>query len=98
LRGLKAGARFYHDAFTGSDEKPKDGPTAPEATAIIAKYTGLTPEQVKASLAHVDAQERVDVKDIIHQVEWFQSQKMVKEDVKPVAVMDSSLIVPIPGR
>ena len=98
LRGLKAGARYYHDAFTGPDEKPKDGPTAPEATAIIAKYTGLTPEQVKASLAHVDAQERVDVKDIIHQVEWFQSQKMVKEDVKPAAVMDGGLIVPIPGR
>jgi NitT/TauT family transport system substrate-binding protein len=98
LRGLKAGARYYHDAFTGSDEKPKDGPTAPEVTAILAKYTGLTPEQVKASLAHVDAQERVDVKDIIHQVEWFQSQKMVKEDVKPVAVMDSKLVVPMPGR
>ena len=98
LRGLKAGARYYHDAFTGSDEQPKDGPTAPEVTAILAKYTGLTPEQVKASLAHVDAQERIDVKDIIHQVEWFQSQKMVKEDVKPAAVMDSGLVVPIAGR
>ena len=98
LRALKEGARYYHDAFTGADEKPKDGPNAPEVTAILAKYTGLTPERVKASLAHVDAQERVDVKDIIHQVEWFQSQKMVKEDVKPVRVMDSNLIVPIPGR
>jgi NitT/TauT family transport system substrate-binding protein len=98
LRALKEGARYYHDAFTGPDEKPKDGPTAPEVTEILAKYTSLTPEQVKASLAHVDAQERVDTKDIIHQVEWFQSQKMVKEDVKPASVMDSSLVVPMPAR
>jgi NitT/TauT family transport system substrate-binding protein len=98
LRALKAGARYYHDAFTGADEKPKDGPTAPEVTAILAKYTSLTPEQVKASLAHVDAQERVDTKDIIHQVEWFQSQKMVKEDVKPPSIMDSSLVVAMPAR
>lgn len=98
LRALKAGARYYHDAFTGPDEKPKDGPTAPEVTAILAKYTGLTAEQVRASLAHVDAQERVDTKDIIHQVEWFQSQKMVKEDVKPASVMDSSFVVPLPPR
>jgi NitT/TauT family transport system substrate-binding protein len=98
LRALKAGAKYYHDAYTGSDEKPKDGPNAAEVTGILAKYTGLTAEQVKASLAHVDADERVDVKDIIHQVEWFQSQKMVKEDVKPASVMDSSLVVPIPGR
>jgi len=98
LRALKAGAQYYHDAYTGSDEKPKDGPAAGEVTGILAKYTGLTEEQVKASLAHVDAQERVDVKDIIHQVEWFQSQKMVKDDVKPASVMDSSLVVPMPGR
>jgi len=98
LRGLKAGARYYHDAFTGPDEKPKDGPNAEEAATIIAKYTGLTPQQVKASLAHVDAEERVDTKDIIHQVEWFKSQKMLKDDVNPPSVMDSSLVVPMPGR
>jgi len=98
LRALKAGARYYHDAVTGPDEKPKDGPNAAEVIAILAKYTSLTPEQVKASLAHVDAEERVDVKDIVHQVEWFQSQKMVKEDVKPAAVMDSALVVPMPSH
>jgi NitT/TauT family transport system substrate-binding protein len=95
LRGLKAGARYYHDAFTGPDERPKDGPNAAEVTAILAKYTGLTAEQVRASLAHVDAEERVDVADVIHQVEWFKSQKMLKDDVKGDAVMDSSLVVPM---
>jgi NitT/TauT family transport system substrate-binding protein len=98
LRGLKAGTRFYHDAYTGPGEKPQDGPTAAEASAIIAKYAGLTPQQVKASLAYVDADARVDTADIIHQVEWFKSQKMLKDEVQPAAVMDRSLVVAMPSR
>ncbi|HVA12721.1 MAG TPA: ABC transporter substrate-binding protein [Stellaceae bacterium] len=98
LRALKQGARYYHDAFTGPGEKPLDGPTAPEVTAILAKHTGLTPAQVKASIAYVDREERVDVGDIAHQVEWFESQKMLKGQVKPDSVMDSSLVVPLPPR
>jgi NitT/TauT family transport system substrate-binding protein len=96
LRGLKQGARYYHDAFTGPGEKPQDGANAAEVAAILAKYTGLTPEQVKASLAYVDGDARVDVADIVHQVEWFKSQKMLKDDVKGDAVMDSGLVVPMP--
>ncbi|HEY3919607.1 MAG TPA: ABC transporter substrate-binding protein [Stellaceae bacterium] len=96
LRALKEGARYYHDAYTGPDEKPKNGANEPEVTAILAKYTGLTEAQVRASIAHVDAAERVDTADIIHQVEWFKSQKMLKDDVKPDAVMDKSLVVPMP--
>jgi len=95
LRGLKEGARYYHDAYTGPDEKPKMGPNAAEVTAILAKYTGLTPAQVDASIAHVDAAERVDTADIIHQVDWFKSQKMLKDDVDPQTVMDKSLVVPL---
>jgi NitT/TauT family transport system substrate-binding protein len=98
LRGLKAATRFYHDAFTGPGEQPQDGPNAAEATAIIGKYTGLNAEQVKASLAYVDGDARVDTADIVHQVEWFQSQKMLKDEVKPDSVMDSALVVPMPRR
>ena len=93
LRALKAGAKYYHDAYTGPGEKPQMGPTADEVTGILAKYTGLTAAQVTASLAHVDAAERVDITDVIHQVQWFQSQKMLKEDIKADTVMDNSLVV-----
>jgi NitT/TauT family transport system substrate-binding protein len=96
LRALKAGAKYYHDAFTGPGEKPQLGANAAEATAILAKYTGLTPERVKASIAHVDAGERVDITDVIHQVQWFQSQKMLKPEIKADTVMDNSFVVPLP--
>jgi NitT/TauT family transport system substrate-binding protein len=98
LRALKEGARYYHDAYTGPDEKPKDGANAAEVTGILAKYTGLKPEQVTASLAYVDADARVDIDDIHHQVDWFKSQKMLKDDVRGDAVIDMSLVTPMPQR
>lgn len=96
LRAFKKGARYYHDAYTGAGEKPQDGATEPEVTAILAKYTGLAPEQVKRSIAYVDGAARLDVKDILHQVEWFKSQKMLKDEVSGDAVMDKSYVVALP--
>jgi NitT/TauT family transport system substrate-binding protein len=98
LRAFKQGARTYHDAFTGPDEKRQDGPTAPEILAILEKYTGQTPEQVKASIAYVDGEARLDVKDVYHQVAWFKSQKMLKDEIDAASVMDQHYVVPLPAR
>jgi len=96
LRAFKKGARDYHDAFTGPGEKRQDGPTAPEILQILSKYTGQSPDQIRLSVAYVDAQARIDVKDIEHQIAWFKSQKMLKDDVNYDAVLDRHYIVPLP--
>ena len=98
LRAFKRGAREYHDAFTGPGETRRDGPNAAEVLAILSKYTGQPPEQIKLSVAYVDGDARVDVKDIYHQIEWFKEQKMLKDDVDPAKVMDTHYVVPLPGR
>jgi NitT/TauT family transport system substrate-binding protein len=98
LRAFKRGAREYHDAFTGPGETRRDGPNAAEVLAILSKYTGQPPEQIKLSVAYVDGDARVDVKDIYHQIAWFKEQKMLKDDVDPAKVMDTKYIVPLPGR
>jgi NitT/TauT family transport system substrate-binding protein len=98
LRAFKRGARDYHDAFTGPDEKRQDGPNADEILGILSKYTGQPPEQIKLSVAYVDGDARVDVQDIYHQIAWFKEQKMLKEDVDPAKVLDMHYVVPLPGR
>lgn len=98
LRAFGRGTRDYHDAFTGPGEKPQDGATAPEMIGILAKYTGQTPAQVKQSIAYVDGEARLDVKDILHQVAWFKSQKMLKDEIDAATVMDMRYVVPLPGR
>ena len=66
--------------------------------AILAKFTGQTPDQIKLSVAYVDGDARVDVKDIQHQVQWFKEQKMLKDDIDGSKVMDMHYVVPLPGR
>jgi NitT/TauT family transport system substrate-binding protein len=98
LRAFKRGARDYHDAFTGPDEKRQDGPNAGEILGILSKYTCQPPEQIKLSVAYVDGDARVDVQDIYHQIAWFKEQKMLKDDVDPAKVLDMHYVVPLPGR
>src|SRR5579862_2718597 len=63
LRAWRNATAAYHDAFTGDGETRRDGPTAPEMLAIIAKYTGQTPAQVNEVVSYYDRQGALDVKD-----------------------------------
>jgi NitT/TauT family transport system substrate-binding protein len=98
LRAFKKGTRDYHDAFTGPGEKPQAGDDVPAMVAILAKYTGQTPEQVTQSIAYVDRDARLDVKDIQRQVAWFKSQKMLKDEIDGASVMDPRYVVALPAR
>ena len=95
MRAFKKGARVYHDAFTGPGETRHDGPDAKDVLAILAKFTGQSPEQIALSVAYVDGETRVDVKDILHQIAWFKSQKMLKDDIDGASVMDRRYILPL---
>jgi len=96
LRAFKKGARDYHDAFTGPGEKRQDGPTAPEILKILGKYTDQSPEQIRLSVAYVEGEGRIDVKDIAHQIAWFKAQKMLKDDLDLSGALDQRYVVPLP--
>ncbi len=96
LTAYRQGTRDYHDAFIGPDERRRDGPTAPALLAIIATSVGDSAENVRASIAYVDADGRLDERDIAHQVEWYQSQHMVNADVNTAAIIDSRYAVALP--
>ena len=96
LRALKNAMRDYHDAFTGPDERRKDGPTAPEILAILSKQLGQPPEQIARAIAYVDRDGRVDVKDLNHQVAFLRAQGLIKDAVDLDAIVDKRYVVPLP--
>ena len=98
LRAFVKGIHDYHDAFTGPGEKRKDMPTAPEVLAVISKYVGQNPEQLKRAVPYIEREARLDFKDIRHQIAWYQSQGMLKENVDADQVLDKRYAVPIPGK
>lgn len=96
LNAYRAGARDYHDAFIGPGETRQDGPTAPETYAILAKYLGQPIDILKLGVAHLDAAGRLDVGDVLHQIDWYKSQGMVKPEVDGNVIIDSRFVVPLP--
>jgi NitT/TauT family transport system substrate-binding protein len=95
IRALRKGAKDHHDAFTGADGKRHDQASAPEMLAIIAKYTAQPVEHLKDEVAYVDPEERLDVKDVEHQIAWYQSEGLVKREVDPAIVVDKRYVVPM---
>ena len=98
LRALKKGARDYHDAFVGPDGKPQKGPSADATLAIIAKYTGQPVEQIRPALPYIDREERLDVKDVLRQIAWYQEQGMIKGEVDGDKLIDKRYVVPLPNK
>lgn len=98
VRAYRQGTRAYHDAFADPDGRRKDGPTAPEMLAIIARYLDQPVDLVKLGLPYVDAEERLDVKDVQHQIDWYRSQTLMKVDVTADDLIDKRYAVALPGQ
>jgi NitT/TauT family transport system substrate-binding protein len=96
LRAYRKGAKDFHDAFTGPDERPKDGPTAAATIALIAKWVGQSPEQVRGGIAYIDPELRVNVADVLRQIAWYKAQGMLKPEIDGNQVIDKRYVVPLP--
>jgi NitT/TauT family transport system substrate-binding protein len=80
LTAFRQATRDYHDAFTGAEERRKDGPDAPEILGILAKNTGRPVAEIDNGIGYVDRDARIDVDDVARQVAWYKDQKLVKGD------------------
>jgi NitT/TauT family transport system substrate-binding protein len=96
LAAYRKGAHDYHAAFVGADGKAARNPTAPAILAILAKYTGQPAARLEQSLSYIDADARLDEKDILHQIAWYKSQNMLKGPVEGDAVIDKRYAVALP--
>ncbi len=98
LRAYRHGVRDFYDAFIGPDGRRRDGPTAPEITAIISKYVGSSPAAVRAAISYYDRDARLDVQDILHQIAWFKAQGLLKGELDGATLIDRRYVVPLPER
>ena len=96
LRAYRRGTHDYHAAFTGADGKLRFGATADEIAAIIAKGAGQKDEDIRLGITYLDAEGRIDVKDILHQIAWYKAQGMIKGEVDGAAIIDKRYAVPLP--
>jgi NitT/TauT family transport system substrate-binding protein len=93
LRAMRRGMQDYHDAFADTQEQRRDGTSADSISALIGKYTGETPEQVKRGIAWIDARGRLDAADILRQVAWYKAQRIVKPQVDGGVIIDQGYVM-----
>ena len=96
LRAYKKGSHDYHDAFTTPDGKRLNGPTAPAVLAILAKHLNQPAAQLDQGISYDDPDAKLDVKDVIRQVEWFKSQGMLTADADANKMIDKRYAVALP--
>jgi NitT/TauT family transport system substrate-binding protein len=96
LRAYRKATRLYHDAFTGPEGARRDGPEAAGILALLAKDLGVSVDDVKLGVSYLDPDGRLDVTDVLHQIEWFRGQGMVKPGVDAAAVIDARYVVKLP--
>ncbi len=98
LGAVRKGKHDYYDAFIDAAGRRQDGPQADAMLAIIAKYLNQPVEQLRPAIAYVDPDGRLDVKDVLHQVDWFRGQGMIKGDFEAATVMDMRFVIPLPTK
>lgn len=98
IRAWRQATEAYHDAFTGKGEVRQDGPAAAEILGIIAKYTGQSAEQVNETISYYDREGTLDVKDVLHQIAWYKSQKLLKGPIDGDALIDKRYAIASPAR
>jgi NitT/TauT family transport system substrate-binding protein len=88
LSALRRGLSDYHNAFSAPDGTRRDGPTAPEILAILAKTVGQPAERIRLGIPYVDPEGRLDFADMERQITWFTSQNMLKGHITLDQVID----------
>jgi NitT/TauT family transport system substrate-binding protein len=88
LAAYRKGAHDFYAAFTDQDGKRKDGPTAPAVLAILTDYLHQPVELVERGIPYFDPDGKVDSKGVQHQIDWYRSQGLIKEQVSAAQIID----------
>ena len=94
LAALARADREYHDVILASikDGKADITDTTKPLLEIIAKYTNLPVEQVVGNCAYIDADGKLDVKNVDNQIKWMQEQGFVDKGFDAEAIIDRDYV------
>ncbi|HWE76013.1 MAG TPA: ABC transporter substrate-binding protein [Stellaceae bacterium] len=98
LTAYRQGTRDYHDAFSTSDDKRKDGPDAPAVLKILADFAGVSAQSIDEATPYLDRDARVNVGDVAHQISWYKSQGLLKGEVKAEDIVDTRYATTTPAK
>ncbi len=85
-------ARYYFDAVLARKAGKPAVPGYDEVVAITARYTGASPEIVRAGFPYQDRDGRLDVADVGRQLAWYHKAGMITAALQPPDLVDGSFL------
>jgi NitT/TauT family transport system substrate-binding protein len=98
LAGIRKAMVYWDTAFVDANGNRQNGPTAPEAIAIIAKELNQPESVVRAGIPYYDLQARISPKDMQASLAWYKSQNMVKPNVELAPMIDKRYAIEVPEK
>jgi NitT/TauT family transport system substrate-binding protein len=95
VAAYRHGMNDMHNAFAGPGGKRQDGPDQPAVLAIIARFTGLAPEEILRGVAYSVKDGRISAADVDRQIAWFKSQGLLKGEVSAKELIDTRYALPL---
>jgi NitT/TauT family transport system substrate-binding protein len=93
MKGYVKAARLFFDAALAlRDGKRPAGPAYDEVVAVTARYTGATPEVVRAGFPYQDRDGRIDAADVGRQLAWYHKAGMVTAPLQARDLVDGSFL------
>ena len=94
LAALVRADREYHDVILASikDGKADINDKTKPLLEIIAKYTNLPVERVVGNCAYIDADGKLDVRNVANQIDWLQAQGFVDKGFNVDAILAKEFV------
>jgi hypothetical protein len=63
---------------------------------LLSKFTGIPAPLIDRAVPYLDADGRVVMSDLAHQIAWYRGQGMIKVEVDPQAIVDTRYAILMP--
>ena len=74
------------------------GPTAPAVLAILSKHLNQPAAQLAQGISYDDPDARLDIQDVLRQVDWFKAHGMLPATADGAAMIDKRYATPLLGE
>lgn len=98
LTAFRHGSKDYHDAFAGKDDARQDNAATPAMLDLLSKFTGIPGPLIDRAVPYLDADGRVVMSDLAHQIAWYRAQHLMKAEVDPKAIVDTRDAILMPEK
>ena len=98
LVAYRRGSKDYHDAFADKDNRRADNAATSAMLDLLAKFTDIPAALIDRAVPYLDADGRVVMSDLAHQIAWYRAQRLMRAELDPQTIVDTRYAILMPEQ